>query len=434
VTLTVLCVLVFAGFPPRLSTIKQKIHLGLDLSGGSLYELEVITDDAVRVDQTINLIRTRIDRLGVVEPTIQKFGPQDRHRILVQLPKFDDTERVKTLLKSTAQLQLKLVAGGPFPDEPSARGSQGGVIRPDLELLPSKNTVPNSGGLYLVKRTSAVTGADLKDAFVSRDDNGNPAVGFSLNADSARRFAQLTEQNIGKQLAIVLDGAIQSAPYIDSRISDSGIIKGGPSGYRLTEARDLALMLRSGALPASVRFEREEKVSATLGADSVRSGVLASAVALGAVVVFMLSYYRLSGVNAMISMLLNVIILLAAIAYFGITVTLPGIAGVTLTIGVGIDSNVLIFERIREELRAGRSAAAAVAAGFNRVFVTLIDTHLAALISAVFLFLFGSGPVKGFAVTMVIGLVSNMFTAVFVSRTLFDWVLARKRSDASISI
>jgi preprotein translocase subunit SecD len=244
----------------------------------------------------------------------------------------------------------------------------------------------------------------------------------------------VTEQNLGKRLAIVLDGKVQSAPIVEMRVSDSGIIKGGPTGFAMQDAKDLSLVLRSGALPASMNYLQEEKVSASIGADSIRAGVLAASVALAAVVAFMLFYYRLSGVNATIAMILNIVILFGAIAYFGVTLTLPGIAGITLTIGVGIDSNVLIFERIREELRSGKAAVAAVAAGFDRVFITLIDTHLAALISAMFLFLFGTGPVKGFAVTLVIGLLSNVFTAVFVSRTLFEWVLARQGTGASISI
>src|SRR5215467_13764495 len=199
-------------------------------------------------------------------------------------------------------------------------------------------------------------------------------------------------------------------------------------------AQDLALILRSGALPASIRYLDEEVVGPTLGADSIRAGLMAAVVALVSVVIFMLFYYRLSGVNATIAMILNLIVLFGAMAYFGAALTLPGIAGVILTIGVGIDSNVLIFERIREELRAGKTAVSAVVTSFSRVFITLVDTHLAALISATFLFLFGTGPVKGFAVTLVIGLISNMFTAVFVSRTLFEWVLNRRRADAALSI
>ena len=247
-------------------------------------------------------------------------------------------------------------------------------------------------------------------------------------------MGRTTGDNIGKMLAIVLDKRIQSAPRINGRITDSGIITGGASGFAPQAAQDLSLVLRSGALPASIKYLDEEVVGPTLGADSIRAGLLASVVALLSVVVFMLVYYRLSGVNAMVAMILNLLILFGAMAYFGAALTLPGIAGVILTIGVGIDSNVLIFERIREELRAGKTAVSAVITSFNRVFITLVDTHLAALISATFLFLFGTGPVKGFAVTLVIGLISNMFTAVFVSRTLFEWILNRKQRAETISI
>jgi preprotein translocase subunit SecD len=287
---------------------------------------------------------------------------------------------------------------------------------------------------YVTEASAPITGRDLKTAFTTRDSNGHPAVGFNLTAEGSRRFAQLTEQNIGKRLAIVLDGKIQSAPEIYMRIADSGIIEGGPLGLPVTQAQDLALVLRSGALPASIHYGGEQLIGPTLGAASVRAGIIASAVALGAVSAFMAAYYRMAGVNAITAMILNVVILLAAIAYFAITLTLPGIAGVTLTIGVGIDSNILIFERIRDELRAGKTAVAAVTTSFSRVFVTLIDTHLAALISAAFLFLFGTGAIKGFAVTLVIGLASNMFTAVFVSRTLFEWTLFRQKGVARVSI
>jgi preprotein translocase subunit SecD len=274
----------------------------------------------------------------------------------------------------------------------------------------------------------------LKGAYPSRDENGRPAVSFNLNADGAQRMGRTTEENIGKMLAIVLDNRIQSSPRINGRITDSGIITGGAGGFAPQAAQDLALVLRSGALPASIKYLDEEVVGPTLGADSIRAGFFAALVALISVVVFMLFYYRLSGVNATVAMVLNLIVLFGAMAYFGAALTLPGIAGVILTIGVGIDSNVLIFERIREELRAGKTAVSAVATSFGRVFITLVDTHLAALISATFLFLFGTGPVKGFAVTLVIGLVSNMFTAVFVSRTLFEWVLGRHQRAETLSI
>jgi preprotein translocase subunit SecD len=386
------------------------------------------------VDQEINIVRNRIDRLGVSEPVIQKLGGAGGDEISIQLPGIDDPERVKSMIQSTAQLELKLVEKGPFPSEEAARAGAGGTIPSDMELLPSKESGENAVTYYLVNRVASVTGRDLRDAYVVRDDNGHPAVGFSLTAEGAQRFARATEQNVGRRLAIVLDGNVRSAPFIDSRVSDSGIIKGGANGFPPQEARDLSLILRSGALPASMKYQRDERVSATLGAESIRDGVLAVSVALIAVVAFMVFYYREAGINATIAMILNVVMLLGAIAYFGVTLTLPGIAGVTLTVGVGIDSNVLIFERIREELRSGKTAVAAVAAGFNRVFITLVDTHLAALISAVFLFLFGTGPVKGFAVTLVIGLVSNMFTAVFVSRTLFEWILARRGAGAALSV
>jgi preprotein translocase subunit SecD len=274
----------------------------------------------------------------------------------------------------------------------------------------------------------------LKDAFVSKDENGRPAVGFSMTLDGSKRFGQTTEQNVGKLLAIVLDGRVQSAARIETRIADSGIIRGGAGGFAAKEAQDLALVLKSGALPASVQYMEEGIVGPSLGSDSIHQGITASVVALILVIAFMLFYYRWTGLNAVAAMLLNLSILLGAMAYFRATLTLPGIAGIILTIGVGIDSNVLIFERIREELRAGHPAALAVGTGFQRVFITLVDTHLAALISAAFLFAFGTGAIKGFAVTLVIGLVSNMFTSVFVSRTLFDWTLFRHDRGETLSI
>ena len=512
-----ICISLFAGFPPSLANMKNRIQLGLDLRGGIELVLQVVTDDAVRADtdqtienlrssflkesvhfrqivrktndsllivgiepadeprfrrvvtreladwdlqqaenqniagfslkasrataireeafdQAMKTIRNRIDQIGVTEPVFQRYGGTGSYEMLVQLPGIGDMNRVKDVIQSTALLELKLVDAGPFPSEFAATANYGGSIPDDLELSGMDARAGRPQVFYVVRRAAAITGRDLKTAFTSRDRNSHPAVGFNLTADGSHRFSQLTEQNIGKRLAIVLDGKVQSAPGIDGRISDSGIIEGGPAGFPPEEAKDLAVVLRSGALPASIRYLGESLIGPTLGAASIRSGVLASAVSLASVATFMASYYRWAGLNAIIAMVLNIIVLLAAIAYFGITLTLPGIAGVTLTIGVGIDSNVLVFERIREELRAGTTAAAAVATSFSRVFVTLIDTHLAALISAAFLFLFGTGAIKGFAVTLVIGLVSNMFTSVFVSRTLFDWALARQGHEAKISI
>jgi preprotein translocase subunit SecD len=389
------------------------------------------------VDQAIQTIRNRVDQLGVGEVVIQKHGGAGENEILVQLPGITDTERVKTIIRSTAQLEFRLVDSGPFSSQAAAaQNFPGGIIPGDLEVLPSveRDSGSSEGSYYVVKQAASVTGRDLKGAFPSRDSNGRPAVGFNLNVDGAARFGRVTGENIGKQLAIVLDKKIQSAPRINGRITDNGIIENGAAGFSAQAAQDLSLILRSGALPASIKYLDEEVVGPTLGADSIRAGLIAAVVALLSVVVFMLIYYKFSGVNATIAMVLNLIVLFGALAYFGGALTLPGIAGVILTIGVGIDSNVLIFERIREELRAGKTALSAVVTSFSRVFVTLVDTHLAALISAVFLFLFGTGPVKGFAVTLFIGLISNMFTAVFVSRTLFEWVLNRHTRSQALSI
>ena len=387
------------------------------------------------VDQAIQTIRNRVDQLGVGEVVIQKHGGAGENEILVQLPGITDVSRVKTIMQSTAQLEFRLVDSGPFPSQAAAAQNYGGVIPGDLEVLPSVERDGGSeGSYYVVKQAASVTGRDLKGAYPSRDQNGRPAVGFNLNVDGAARFGRVTGENINKQLAIVLDKKIQSAPRINSRITDSGIIENGAAGFSPQAAQDLSLILRSGALPASIKYLDEEVVGPTLGGDSIRAGLIAALVALLSVVVFMLFYYKFSGVNATVAMILNLVVLFGALSYFGAALTLPGIAGVILTIGVGIDSNVLIFERIREELRAGKTALSAVVTSFSRVFVTLVDTHLAALISAVFLFLFGTGPVKGFAVTLFIGLISNMFTADFVSRTLFEWVLSRHTRSQALSI
>jgi preprotein translocase subunit SecD len=401
--------------------------------------LKPVQEQAYReqsVDQAINTIRNRIDQLGVGEVVIQKHGGPGENEILVQLPGVDDPARVKGIIQNTAQLELKLVESGPFPSQAAAAQNYGGIVPGNLEVIRSveRDAGTSEDSFYVVQQVASVTGRDLKGAYPSRDENGRPAVSFNLNAEGAQRFGRVTGDNIGKQLAIVLDKVIQSAPRINGRITDSGIITGGATGFAPQAAQDLALVLRSGALPASIKYLDEEVVGPSLGADSIRAGLTAALVALASVVIFMLVYYKLAGVNATVAMILNLIILFGAMSYFGAALTLPGIAGVILTIGVGIDSNVLIFERIREELHAGKTAVSAVVTSFGRVFITLVDTHLAALISATFLFLFGTGPVKGFAVTLVIGLVSNMFTAVFFSRTLFDWTLNRKQRAQTISI
>jgi len=408
-------------------------------STGGAYSLQLKQAQAATyrsqsVDQAISTIDNRINSAGVAESTIQRRGTTTSDQILIQFPGVKDPAQVEDLIQSTALLELKIVDGtGSFPSEEAAKQSYGGGLPADLEALPSiERSADGSPLYYVVHKSGGVSGRDLKNAYVSRDpNNGRPAISFSLNSDGAKKFGSITERNIGKLLAIILDNRVQSAPVLHDRITDNGQITGN---FTQKDAEDLALKLRSGALPASISIDEETIVGASLGSDSIKAGVTASLIALAAVLAFVLIYYKASGINAAIAMFLNLIVLLGSMAYIGATLTLPGIAGVILTIGVGIDSNVLIFERIREEMRSGKNAASAVLTSFNRVFITLVDTHLAALISATFLFIFGTGPVKGFAVTLVIGLISNMFTAVFVSRTLFEIVLARKEVGETISI
>jgi len=389
-------------------------------------ELQIRNDAVV---DTMHVIQNRLDKLGVGEMTIQRSGKLDAYQILVQLPGARDPEQVKRLIHTTAVLEFKLVDFGPFPSVETVTQNYGSSLPAHMELVSDAEH-----RYYVVERSQSISGSDLKDAFRSHDDTGRPAVGFALTPDGSRRFGHLTEEHIGKLLAVILDGHVQSVAEIENPITDSGIIKGGSGGFTSKQVDDLVLVLKSGALPASSHYIQEEVVGPSLGADSIRSGMRAACVAIVAVIAFMLFYYRWSGVNAVTAMLLNIAILMGAMAYFRAVLTLPGIAGVILTIGVGIDSNVLIFERMREELREGLSPASAVATSFGRVFITLVDTHLAALISATFLFAFGTGAIKGFAVTLLTGLVSNMFTSVFVSRTLFDWTLVRHSRGGTLSI
>ena len=282
-----------------------------------------------------------------------------------------------------------------------------------------------------MSRTPVVTGRDLRDASPQQDQNGRWETRFVLTQDAAKRFERFTAANIGKPLAIVLDKNVLSAPTIRDKISDNGVITGIGTH---DDAADLALNLRAGSLPAGIEYLEERTVGPSLGADSIRAGLYAGIAGVIAVVLVMLVYYKKSGINATLALILNAVILIAALSYFDAVLTLPGIAGVILTIGMAVDSNVLIFERIREELRTGKAVIAAVDAGFNKAFLTIIDTHVTTVVSCAFLFLFGTGPVKGFAVTLVIGLIANIFTAVFVSRTIFDWELGRQKHAVALSI
>ncbi|MGH9528807.1 MAG: protein translocase subunit SecD [Terriglobales bacterium] len=386
------------------------------------------------VTEAISTIRTRIDSLGVTEPTIQEHGLGE-YQILVQLPGVDDPERVKQIMQSTAMLELRLGVGGPYPSEQAALQDKGGVLPPDTVLLPGRSVGSSdaNGGerWYLISRASAVTGRDLRDAKPTQNENGQPEVEFYLTGDGGRRFGTFTGAHVGQYLAVVLDNKVQEYAVIKSQINDTGTIEGG---FTEQSANDLSMILRSGALPAGIKYLEERTVGPSLGSDSIRAGVRAAAVGMIAVLIFMLIYYHAAGINADVALILNLVILLGFLGFSSATLTLPGIAGVILTVGMGVDSNVLIFERIREELRNGKTPPSAVEQGFGHAWVTIVDTHVTTIISAAILFIFGTGPVKGFAITLSFGLFANLFTAVFVSRVIFDWILSRKQRGEALSI
>ena len=384
------------------------------------------------VTQARETIDRRVNELGVTEPNISEYGDTG-DQLLVQLPGVTDVPRAKEIIRSTAQLQFKLVEAGPAGAEEALLTQYGGKVPNDMEVISgASGSEPGATSYYLVRKVAAVTGTDLRTAQPGMDENGQPAVLFSLTREGASKFAKVTGENVGRLLAIILDNRVQSAPRIDMRITDNGRISGGFTEQQ--EVVDLALILNSGALPANMSYLEERVIGPTLGQDSIRSGVTASLAGLILVVLFMLGYYKLAGINAIVAMLANLIILLGLMAYFGAAMTLPGIAGFILTMGMGVDSNVLIFERIKEELAAQRGARAAVNASFSRVFLTLLDTHVTSLIAAAFLFQFGTGPIRGFATTLTIGLLTNLFTSIFVSKTLFELILRRQPAQATLSI
>jgi preprotein translocase subunit SecD len=390
--------------------------------------------------QSLETIERRINALGLTEPTIQPRGGQNSNEILVQLPGEGDPSRAKQVIQAGGQLELRLVEDPVvYTSETDALSKHGGVLPAGTELVPGRSESRTASGApsdevwYILSRSAAVTGRDLRSATPNRNSNnpGQWVVDFTLSPEAARRFGPFTQQNIGRQMAIVLDHRVSSAPVINGKIEDSGMIEGN---FSQDSATDLAQILRAGALPASIKYLAERTVGPSLGADSIRHGVQASVLSLLVVMIFMLFYYRLSGGNAVLALILNLVILLAALAFFGAVLTLPGIAGVILTIGMGVDSNVLVFERIREELRNGKSAGSAVQAGFDKAFLTIIDTHVTTVVSAFFLFLFGTGPIKGFAISLTIGLIANVFTAIYVSKTIFQYHLAKMDRQGELSI
>jgi preprotein translocase subunit SecD len=374
-------------------------------------------------------IERRVNELGVAEPSIAQQGANG-DQILVQLPGVTDVEHAKEIIRSTGLLELKIVEAGPAATREDLL--QNGQVPEGMDIIPgSADATGGTTVYYMVRKAAAVSGRDLTNARPSVDQNNLPAVQFTLSGEGARKFGVVTETNIGRRLAIILDNRVTSAPTIQGRITDTGQITGVTSD----EVTDLSLILKSGALPATLTYLEERTIGPSLGADSIRSGIQASLVGLLLIVAFMLIYYKLSGVNAIIALLFNLIILIGLMAYIGAVMTLPGIAGFVLTMGIGVDSTVLIFERLKEELEAQHGVRAAINAGFSRVFLTLLDTHISALIAALFLIQFGTGPIRGFAYTLIIGLASNLFTSTFVSKTLFELALGRQqRQTAALSI
>lgn len=395
-------------------------------------------EDQIRqsaVQEAIQRIRNRVDELGVTEPVIQNHGPAAEYQILVQLPGVDDSVRVREIIKSTALLELKIVEPQDvYTSRAAALEQYNGVIPDGKELLQGvaqfRDASEPTQAWYVANRSAAITGRDLRMARPQSDQFGRPAVGFSLTNDGAQRFERVTSENLQKRLAIVLDGRVQSAPFIQDTISDSGEITGS---FTSQESNDLALVLRSGALPASIDYLEERTVGASLGVDSIKQGIMAALIGLLGVALFMVTYYRLSGFIAINALLLNLLILLAAMVYISATLTLPGIAGVVLLIGMAVDSNVLIFERIKEEMWAGKTVASSVSTGFSKAILTIVDANVTTVVAVLFLFLFGTGPVKGFAVVLFWGLMANLFTAIFVSRFIFEFILSRRRRE-SLSI
>ena len=387
------------------------------------------------VQQAIETIRNRIDQLGVSEPVIQEHGLGD-YQILVQLPGVDDPARVKEIMQSTAMLEIRQAIGGPYTSEQEAMQANGGLLPANSVLLKGRSIgarggQENADQYWVISRASAVSGSDLRTAEPGRDENGRPDVRFTLTGEGGRRFAAFTGAHVGEKLAVVLDNKVIEVATIQEQIHDEGRITGG---FTEQQTQDLSLTLRSGALPAGIKYLEERTVGPSLGADSIRAGVRAALVGMIAVMVFMLFYYRRAGINADLGLILNLVILLGFLGFTGATLTLPGIAGVILTVGMGVDSNVLIFERIREELRHGKTPPQAVDQGFKHAWVTIIDTHVTTIVSAIILFLFGTGPVRGFAVSLSFGLAANLFTSVFVSRVIFDAILNRHQRGEALSI
>ena len=455
------------GDPSKATEIKDAIEKKVELSDTSAWTFSqsgnsigwTMTPTAERVladnatTQALNIIDSRINLLGITEPTLQTHGAQSSHQILLQMPGVQDPERIKNILKGESRLELVHVIGPPSPAPAATYPTReaaieslnfGGTIPPNRKVLPYQERIdardktdpnqPKPTQWVVIEVPAIIDGSELRNANAIPSQGGGVndyEINFSLKKAGADKFGAWTGSHINEYMGVVLNDRVESIAFIKSQIYDQGQITGR---FTQASAEDLALTLRSGALPAPIEYLEERTVGPSLGQDSIRAGVRASLVGLGLVVIFMLVYYRGSGINAVVALLLNMILMLAGLIVFGATLTLPGIAGIILTIGMAVDSNVLVFERIREELLSGKTVPSAVEQGFNRAFITIIDTHVTTIVSSLFLFVFGTGPIRGFAVTLVIGLLVNLFSAVYVSRTIFIWLLSRKERVETLSI
>jgi preprotein translocase subunit SecD len=459
-----------AGDPSKTKDIREAVEKKVDLgdragwsfsaSGSALtWTLSGSTQRTLAesaTEQAMKIIESRINAIGVAEPTLQRHGAQNSHEILLQMPGLQDPEHVKQLIGSPSHLELVHVISPPSPasaqtygtkEEAIASLNSGGSLPANRRVLPyteraestpagqqTNTNAPKPAKWVVAESPAIIDGAELRTASAIPEGAGGNRyqITFSLKKNGADKFGAWTGANVNEYMGVVLNDEVKSIAYIKSQIFDTGEITGN---FTKEQADDLALTLRSGALPAGIQYQEERTVGPSLGADSIRSGVRASVLGLTLVVLFMLFYYRGSGINAVIALLLNMILMMAGLILFGATLTLPGIAGIILTIGMAVDSNVLIFERIREELRSGKTIPSAVEQGFGHAFVTIIDTHVTTIVSSLFLYVFGAGPIRGFAVTLVLGLLVNLFSAVYVSRTIFIWLLSRKgRRVQSLSI
>jgi len=417
--------------PNYVLTALNSTDYSLKLKPSDLIDLKKLT-----VQGAIDTIGNRINDMGVSETSVQQYGQSGSdYEILIQLPGVDDPAKAKELIGKVAQLTINGVDKAhdtPFASREDAMAKLGGILPLNEKLYKMKPRVGGQGDeWYLVNSVPVITGKDMRNARPGQDDVRKWQTSFTLSPDGGKKFARFTGDHVNDKLAVILDNQIVSVATINERIEDSGRIMGLSTEE---EAEDLSRYLRSGSLPASVKPLSENSVGPSLGADSIHQGIVSAIAGLLAVVTVMLVYYKRSGVNAVLALILNTVILLAAISYLHAALTLPGIAGVILTIGMAVDSNVLIFERIREELRTGKGVIAAVDTGFNKAWWTIVDTHVTTVVSCAFLFLFGEGPVRGFAVTLTIGLIANVFTAVFVSRTIFNWELSGQRGMEALSI